>query len=180
MKKNPKKTKKLKPASSRKHPESEAAGLDFKKIMEVLGETDVCEFEYSKGDMHIVLKKEPVCVMLGEEELASVLEDTAEAESAPGLKVRRGGSEKEVCATPCVRTLKSPAVGTFRVSDGDKLLSSVGEKIKKGRKIGWVNSMGIKQEIIAEKDAKITAIFCKDRDIVEWGQPLFEIEEENV
>jgi len=33
---------------------------------------------------------------------------------------------------------------------------------------------------MAEADLKITAIFCKDREVVEWGQKLFEVEEENV
>jgi len=134
--------------------------------MEVLGETDVCEFEYSKGDMHIVIKKEPVSVMLGEAEHAPVLEETAQGD--------------EVRAQPCVKTLKSPAVGTFHISDGNTLLSAVGKKIKKGRQLGWVNSMGINQEIITDKDIKIIAILCKDREVVEWGQKLFEIEEENV
>jgi len=140
--------------------------INFKKIMEVLGETDVCEFEYSKGDMHIVIKKEPVSVMLGE------------AEHAPALK--KAPKEDEAHAQTRVRTLTSPAVGTFHISDGNTLLSAVGKKIKKGSQIGWVNSMGIKQEIMTDKDVKITAILCKDREVVEWGQRLFEIEEENV
>jgi len=147
--------------------------INFKKIMEALGETDVSEFEYSNGDMHIVIKKEPVGVMLGETEQETVPENTEEP-------VDTQEKEEAIAPPPSLRILKSPAVGTFRITDGDTLISSVGEKIKKGKKLGWVNSMGIKQDIITDKDAKITAIFCKDREVVEWGQKLFEIEEENV
>ncbi|MEA2082399.1 MAG: biotin/lipoyl-containing protein [Elusimicrobiota bacterium] len=165
---------KKKPAA-RPKPEpaaASAADLDLKKIMEVLGKTDVCEFEYSRGDMHIVLKKEPVSVILGETE-------TAQTESGPAEKNLPVLDEK-ACAQTCVKTLKSPAVGIFHISDGNTLIASVGKKIKKGQRIGWVNSMGINQEIMAEKNSKITAILCKDREVVEWGQKLFEIEENNV
>ncbi|MBA3065118.1 hypothetical protein KJ633_06510 [bacterium] len=182
MKKNTGNFQNLQPESPRSSvtPKKANDDLDFKEIMEVLGATDVCEFEYSKGDMHIVIKKEPVSIMLGEIEPEAILGNTAKAESAPGLKVRHGEREEQVDTHSCIETIKSPAVGTFYISDGDILLSSVGEKIKKGRKIGWVNSMGIRQDIIADKNAEITAILCKDREVVEWGQTLFEIKEENV
>ncbi|MBA3052903.1 MAG: biotin/lipoyl-containing protein [Candidatus Omnitrophota bacterium] len=157
-------------AAEQSGPEEE---LNLKKIMEVLGETDVCEFEYSKGDMHIVLKKEPVAVILGEAENTSDTETAGETGPQPGA---------ENTLPPQLRTkiLKSPAVGTFHISERDTLLASVGKKVKKGRKLGWVNSMGIMQEIMADADLKIGAVFCKDREVVEWGQKLFEVEEENV
>jgi acetyl-CoA carboxylase biotin carboxyl carrier protein len=148
--------------------------LDLKKIMEVLGETDVTEFDYSKDDLHIVLKKEPVAVMMGED---GASRGGASAEDGDESA---GAGENAEAPKSAPKILKSPAVGTFHISDGDTLLASVGKKVKKGKKLGWVNSMGIAQEIMADTDLKITAIFCKDREVVEWGQKLFEIEEENV
>ncbi|PIY15550.1 MAG: hypothetical protein COZ15_06825 [Elusimicrobia bacterium CG_4_10_14_3_um_filter_49_12_50_7] len=155
-------------------PPAPSEELNLKKIMEVLGETDVCEFEYSRGDLHIVLKKEPVAVILGEDE-NTVETDSASCTAAEPVAV------ENAAARDSRKILKSPAVGTFHISDGDTLLAAVGKKVKKGGKLGWVNSMGITQEIMAEEaDLKITAIFCKDREVVEWGQKLFEVEEENV
>lgn len=151
--------------SENKSPSEE---LDLKKVMEVLGETDVTEFEYSKDGLHIVLKKEPLAVIMGE--------DAHEQEPPAETSEKENNKSCEAIS----KILKSPAVGTFHISDGDSLLAAIGKKVKKGQKLGWVNSMGIMQEVMAEKDIKIRAIFCKDREAVEWGQKLFEVEEENV
>ena len=120
-----------------------------------------------------MLKKEPVAVILGEDE-NTVETDSASCTAAEPVAV------ENAAARDSRKILKSPAVGTFHISDGNTLLAAVGKKVKKGGKLGWVNSMGITQEIMAEADLKITAIFCKDREVVEWGQKLFEVEEENV
>ena len=72
--------------------------------------------------------------------------------------------------------IKSSAVGLFHLVENDVPLCSVGDIVKKGKKLGWVDSMGIPKEIVADTTGRIVSIFCEDCGVVEWGQVLFEIE----
>ena len=142
------------------------ADLSIKEFLSELGRTDVVEFEYERKDLHIVIRKEPVDTMLGEEPEIKEPQREKAGSRSPAPEKRK---EKKI--------LKSPAVGTFYLVENDRPLVSAGESVKKGKKLGWVNSMGIAQDIAASTACKIVSILCADSSVVEWGQSLFEIEE---
>lgn len=135
------------------------SAVELKEFLSVLAATDVVEFEYGKKDLHIVIKKDTVGEIIGDEILPP-----------------REGSEPPSNHWQKYR-IKSPAVGIFHLVENAVPLCSVGDIVKKGRKLGWVNSMGIPQDIMVEKDGRIVSIFCSDSGVVEWGQDLFEIED---
>jgi len=145
---------------------AELDGLKLKEFLTELGKTDVIEFEYENKDTHIVIKKEPLGRIMGDE-----IEEKPQSaiESPPPPPPPKPEAKTKI--------LKSPAVGAFYLVENDKPIVSVGDVTKKGKKLGWVDSMGIPQEIFAPSDCRIISILTSDSSAVEWGQELFEIEE---
>lgn len=127
--------------------------IELKEFLALLNGTDVVEFEYGDKGIHIVIKKESVGEIIGDE--------MSPARDALRKKYR----------------IKSSVVGLFHLVENDIPLCSVGDVVREGRRLGWVDSMGIQKEIVAERDGRIVSIFCGDCGVVEWGQDLFEIED---
>jgi acetyl-CoA carboxylase biotin carboxyl carrier protein len=76
-----------------------------------------------------------------------------------------------------VETISSPMVGVFYASPSidNPPFVSIGHVVKTGDVLCIVESMKLMNEIVAEKDGIITKIFPNSGDIVEFGQPLFEM-----
>lgn len=66
----------------------------------------------------------------------------------------------------------SPAVGIFRPRQG----STAGTKVRAGDKVGYVEMLGIPQEVLAPVDGLVGATLVEPGDPVEYGQELIEIE----
>lgn len=73
--------------------------------------------------------------------------------------------------------VKAPIVGIFYTSPGpgEAPFVRAGQKIKKGDPIGIIEAMKVMNEIVATKDGIVQTIFVKDKDYVEYNQPLIEI-----
>ena len=52
---------------------------------------------------------------------------------------------------------------------------SVGKKVKKGDVVCIIEAMKCMNEIQAEEDGEITAVLAINGELVEYGQPLFQI-----
>jgi acetyl-CoA carboxylase biotin carboxyl carrier protein len=73
--------------------------------------------------------------------------------------------------------VKAPIVGIFYASPGpgEPPFVRTGQKVKKGDPIGIIEAMKVMNEIVATKEGRVQAIFVKDKDYVEYDQPLIEI-----
>jgi len=125
---------------------------EFQKFLNFFEKTDVVEFEWSEGSFHFVIKRQSLSQIIGEEK----------DENIP--------QKQEVI------TVKSNSVGIFHLFENETVLSSVGKKVKAKQKIGYIDCLGIPQEIFSPCDGKILKIFKKDEEVVEWGEPIFEIQ----
>ena len=74
--------------------------------------------------------------------------------------------------------VKSPMVGTFyaKPSPSAKSYVEIGSNVKVGDVLCIVEAMKLMNEIESEFSGKITEIFVKDGESVEYGTPLFSIE----
>ncbi len=75
------------------------------------------------------------------------------------------------------KSIKSPIVGVFYAapSPDSEPYVSVGKQVKKGDTVCIVEAMKCMNEIQAEEDGEIVAVLAKDGELVEYGQPLFNI-----
>ena len=74
--------------------------------------------------------------------------------------------------------IKSPMVGNFyiKASPSSEPYVEVGSLVEKGDTVCIIEAMKLMNEIESEFSGKITEIFVKDGDPVEYGSPLFRIE----
>jgi acetyl-CoA carboxylase biotin carboxyl carrier protein len=116
--------------------------------------------------------------------LGSLTVKTAEFEISMGAAASSGSSKTPVVveATPPPKPssqdiVKAPIVGIFYASPGpgEPPFVRTGQKVKKGDPIGIIEAMKVMNEIVATKEGRVQAIFVKDKDYVEYDQPLIEI-----
>ncbi len=73
--------------------------------------------------------------------------------------------------------VKSPMVGTFYIKPSPEATPyvEIGTDVKKGTVLCIVEAMKLMNEIESEFDGKISEIYVKDGETVEYGKPLFKI-----
>ena len=140
--------------------------MDYKEIRELaalMNEMGLTSLEYRGGGESVKLKR-------GAE---AVLSHTDIMPSAPHAKPQR-----EQAASTGGIMVKSPMVGVFYSAPApDKEpYVSVGNTVHTGDILCIIEAMKIMNEITAECDGVIAEIYAEDRQVVEFGQPLFRID----
>ena len=77
------------------------------------------------------------------------------------------------------KTITSPMVGTFyaKASPSASPFVKVGDRVKKGDVLCIIEAMKLMNEIESEVSGKIVKVLLEDGVAVEYGTPLFEIEQ---
>lgn len=75
-------------------------------------------------------------------------------------------------------TIKAPFVGTFytAASPDDAPFVQAGDTVKAGQTIAVVEAMKMMNNVTATQDCRIVKVLVDNEDLVEFDQPLFEIE----
>ncbi|MDR2670479.1 MAG: acetyl-CoA carboxylase biotin carboxyl carrier protein [Oscillospiraceae bacterium] len=118
------------------------------------------------------------------------------------LRIERGAAAPPVCAppanapepAPAVRTrapeaasgasasklaeIRAPIVGTFYAAPAPDAppFVTVGQAVSKGDTLCIIEAMKMMNEIEAERDGVIARVLAQNGSLVEFGQPLFEME----
>jgi acetyl-CoA carboxylase biotin carboxyl carrier protein len=149
-------------------------------LLKTMAEHNLEEFEYSRGDLRIRLKKPssgityqpgaapvpaPEIIVAGA--LAASARNSAQA-AAPAAEAR---------PTEDLHLVKSPIVGTFYASPspGSEPFVKVGGYIEAGRTLCIVEAMKLMNEIESDMSGEVLRIFAENGQPVEYGQPLFGI-----
>ena len=134
------------------------------------------EFEYSRGDLRIRLKKP------GANTLVAVPRPTAEiivpgALTAPVAERPEASTDAEIHGGEDLFLVKSPIVGTFYASPspGAEPFVKVGMHVDSGQTLCIVEAMKLMNEIESEVTGEVLRIFVENGQPVEYGQPLFGI-----
>ena len=142
--------------------------MEYKKIRELAGlmkEMGITSLEYKDGEFSLKMDRAapavamvPAPVAIGTVEAAPIV--AVEKESLGGFLV------------------KSPMVGVFYAAPGaDKdPYVKVGDTVSTGDVLCIIEAMKIMNEITAERDGVIAEIFVENKQVVEFGQPLFRID----
>ena len=107
------------------------------------------------------------------EEQVKVIENTSNREDYEIPKVEK--KEEKIAG----KIITSPMVGTFymKPSPNADPYVKIGQKVKKGDVLCIIEAMKLMNEIEAEFDGEIKEILVKDGESVEYGKPLFKLED---
>src|SRR5215468_8067939 len=171
----------------RKNPSKSASGSkssapeleQIEQILRTMAEHNLEEFEYSRGDLRIRVKKPstnnvvyaaPPQRMIAEPEIivAGTAPSVAPAAPAPLAEPR---------ASEDLHLVKSPIVGTFygSPSPGAEPFVKVGGYVDAGQTLCIVEAMKLMNEIESDMSGEVLRIFAENGQPVEYGQPLFGI-----
>ncbi|MCL2126081.1 MAG: acetyl-CoA carboxylase biotin carboxyl carrier protein [Oscillospiraceae bacterium] len=175
---------------------------DIKELAALMQDMGLTSLEYQNGDEIIKLKRstrhEQARTAYG-----SGTASTGAAVTAPGTAATATGTApgttagtaagssgatpaqaheqlsdpREDAAPANAYTVKSPMVGLFYAapSADDAAYVSLGDNVNVGDILCIIEAMKIMNEITAERDGVITEIFVENKQVVEYGQPLFRI-----
>ena len=139
--------------------------MDIKKIEEVIKlvkSNDVKKFKYKDNKNEIELdfteQSTPVIQSEGHSQNKNISENNPSNDSA--------------------KTITSPMVGTFFLQDSKELtdpIIQVGDNIKSGDVIGYVEAMKVMNEVTSDIDGEITDIVIEHGTNVEYDQVLVKV-----
>ncbi len=145
--------------------------MDIKEIeslIRLVSGSQLTEFELEEGNMKITLKKEKEVVAATP--AAALTAVAAQSSSSEEPKTSDLFEEPDEVVT-------APLVGTFysAPSEDSEPFVKVGDTVKKGQVVGIVEAMKLMNEIECEYDGVVAAVLVENKQVVEYGQPLFRI-----
>ena len=137
------------------------------------------EFEYSRGDLRIRLRKPAAGYAVGAQRQMAPPEIIVHGAQESAA---RGSSEPHAAApesrpTEDLHLIKSPIVGTYygSPSPGADAFIKVGAHVESGQTLCIVEAMKLMNEIESDESGEVIRIFVENGQPVEYGQPLFGI-----
>lgn len=148
-------------------------------MLRFMTEHNLEEFEYSRGDLRIRLRKPSANVTFAAPRMMM---------SPPEIIVPGGGSNDPAVGGPTqgapearssddLYLVKSPIVGTYydAPSPGSEPFVKVGAHVDSGQTMCIVEAMKLMNEIESDISGEVLRIFVENGQPVEYGQPLFGI-----
>jgi acetyl-CoA carboxylase biotin carboxyl carrier protein len=148
----------------------------IEQLLQFMTEHNLEEFEYSRGDLRIRLRKPSAGIVAASPRVVSAPEIIV-----PGSVEARDGSSggapapSEGRSTEDLHLVKSPIVGTFyeSPSPGTEAFVKVGSYVETGKILCIVEAMKLMNEIESDVSGEVIRIFVENGQPVEYGQPLF-------
>jgi acetyl-CoA carboxylase biotin carboxyl carrier protein len=156
-----------------------SAGPDIEQIEQLLktmAEHNLEEFEYSRGELRIRLKK-PSAGAVFAAPRAAVVPEIIVAGASSGAGAASTALSPEPRSTEDLHLVKSPIVGTFYASPspGAEPFVKIGGYVEDGQTLCIVEAMKLMNEIESDSGGEVLRIFVENGQPVEYGQPLFGI-----
>jgi len=146
-----------------------------KKLIELLEESGISEIEISEGEESVRISRYPNPGMMS---FAPPPPQHYYAPPQPQQPEQK--SETPAEPAPKGHQVTAPMVGTFYAapSPGAKPFVEIGSRVQVGDTLCIIEAMKMMNQIEAEVAGKVVSILVENGDPVEFGQPLFVIEEE--
>ena len=170
-----KKPKKASGSSSSANPELG----QIEELLRFMSAHNLEEFEYSRGDLRIRLRKPASNIGLSVQPRppAEIIVPSAMEASTTQNAPAASEAEAELRGGEDLYLVKSPIVGTFysSPSPGAEEFVKVGLHVDVGQTLCIVEAMKLMNEIESEVSGEVLRIFAENGQPVEYGQPLFGI-----
>lgn len=147
---------------------------DLEKLVAILEDSEVSEFEYEKDGTSIRIARALAPVIAPQQYTAPVI--SQQPVSGPAAPV----AAPPVDPDESFLRVESPIVGTFYRKpspDADNFVE-VGSRVKKGQTLCIVEAMKLMNEIESPASGVIERILLEDSNVVEYGEVLFLIRPE--
>ncbi|HHT16105.1 MAG TPA: acetyl-CoA carboxylase biotin carboxyl carrier protein [Papillibacter sp.] len=134
---------------------------DIRQLAHLMQETGLRRLDYTNGDERILLEREG---------------DGAPTVSAPVPQTACAAPETEH-ASENLYTVTSPIVGVFYAAPApeEPPFVAIGDRVEPGDTLCIVEAMKMMNEITAEKGGTVVEICVGNKQIVEFGHPLFRL-----
>jgi acetyl-CoA carboxylase biotin carboxyl carrier protein len=149
----------------------------IEQLLQFMTEHNLEEFEYSRGDLRIRLRKPTAGVMVSGPRMVAAPEIIVPGSMEAPHASSGGASAAEARSTEDLHLVKSPIVGTYyeSPSPGTEAFVKVGTYIETGKVLCIVEAMKLMNEIESDVSGEVIRIFVENGQPVEYGQPLFGI-----
>ena len=147
------------------------------KLIERVSDSKLDSFSYEQNGTKLRLEKKKQKIQInGMPEMAA--EQSVQADGSREGSAAADSSDSE--ARKSGTEIKSPLVGVFYVAPSEDAAPfvSVGDRVKKGQVVGIVEAMKLMNEITSDCDGVIREVCADNAQAVEYGQPLFRVEED--
>ena len=153
---------------------------DIERILELVREHDLAEFELERDGLKVRVRKaaphvqQPVHHM--PPPLVQMLPAAASAPASPPQPVFSSAAP-EADTELELAVVKSPIVGTFYRSSepGAAPFVEVGERVKKDQVLCIIEAMKLMNEITSEYEGEIVTVYVDNGKPVQYGERLFAI-----
>src|ERR1700730_3962659 len=166
-----------KPGANSKFADTEIQHIEH--LLNFMTEHNLEEFEYSRGDLKIRLKKPSAnLAMVTSRQFAApeiIIPGGAQPQSAPAPAAPVPAAEAR--SNEELHLVKSPIVGTYyeSPSPGAEAFVKVGAYVETGQTLCIVEAMKLMNEIESDISGEVLRPFVENGQPVEYGQPLFGI-----
>jgi acetyl-CoA carboxylase biotin carboxyl carrier protein len=166
-----------KPGANSKFADTEIQHIEH--LLNFMTEHNLEEFEYSRGDLRIRLKKPSVnLAMAASRQFAApeiIIPGATQPQLAPAPAAPAPAAEAR--SNEELHVVKSPIVGTYyeSPSPGAEAFIKVGSYVETGQTLCIVEAMKLMNEIESDMSGEVLRIFVENGQPVEYGQPLFGI-----
>lgn len=149
---------------------------DIRNIVELMNEHGLTDFDLSKKDFHLKLKKGPDMDALSGL-LASMPRAAAHAAPAQLPAAAAAPAATPVAAAAEGAEITSPMVGTFyrKPAPDAPNFVEIGSTVSEGQTLCIIEAMKVMNEIKAERSGTICALVATDGNPVQYGDVLFRI-----
>ena len=148
-----------------------------KKLIELVEESGIAELEISEGEESVRISRYPDG---GAVSYAPPPPPPPPVPSAAGALAEAGGAATAPSEPPARGVeVTAPMVGTFysSPSPGAKPFVEIGTEVGPGDTLCIIEAMKMMNQIESEVSGRIVSILAEDGNPVEFGQPLFIIED---
>jgi acetyl-CoA carboxylase biotin carboxyl carrier protein len=156
----------------------------IEQLLQFMNEHNLEEFEYSRGDLRIRLRK-PSANVMSASRAAYVPEIiVARGGTGAGSESSQSGAQGSNSTTAAearsgedLHLIKSPIVGTYydAPSPGAEAFVKPGSHVESGQTLCIVEAMKLMNEIESDASGEIVRVYVENGQPVEYGQPLFGI-----
>jgi acetyl-CoA carboxylase biotin carboxyl carrier protein len=150
----------------------------IEQLLRFMSEHNLEEFEYSRGDLKIRLKKPSAGVpVYGRTMGMPEIIVPGAAPERPAATPQNAPAPSEPRPTEDLHLVKSPIVGTYyeAPSPGAEAFVKIGAHVESGQTLCIVEAMKLMNEIESDESGELIRIFVENGQPVEYGQPLYGI-----